>query len=64
MSSLKGIILLPEKFLPFDWLRAEVFQLNFEIPKCKNYSYYGNPKSPNNLIARVTETGGKIQSRF
>ena len=24
------IILLPEKFLPFDWLRAEVFQLNLK----------------------------------
>ena len=40
-------ILLPEKFLSFDWLRAEIFQLN--------YSYYGNPKSPNNLVARVTQ---------
>ena len=24
------LILLPEKFLPFDWLRAEVFQLNLK----------------------------------
>ena len=24
------IILLPEKFLPFDWLRAEAFQLNLK----------------------------------
>ena len=24
------VILLPEKFLPFDWLRAEVFQLNLK----------------------------------
>ena len=24
------IILLPEKFVPFDWLRAEVFQLNLK----------------------------------
>ena len=23
--------------------------------KHKNYSYYGNPKSPNNLVARVTQ---------
>ena len=23
-------LLLPEKFLPFDWLRAEVFQLNLK----------------------------------
>ena len=25
------LILLPEKFLPFDWLRAEVFQLNLKL---------------------------------
>ena len=24
------VILLPQKFLPFDWLRAEVFQLNLK----------------------------------
>ena len=24
------VILLPEKFLPFDWLRAEVFHLNLK----------------------------------
>ena len=29
------LILLHEKFLQFDWLRAVVFQ--FEIPKCENY---------------------------
>ena len=51
-----SIILLPEKFLPFDWLRAEVFQLNMKyVFICKNYSYYGNPKSPDNLVARVTQ---------
>ena len=27
---LYGIILLPEKFMPFNWLRAEVFQLNLK----------------------------------
>ena len=48
------VILLPQKFLPFDWLIAEVFQL-FEIPTCENYSYYGNSKSPNNLVARGTQ---------
>ena len=32
------IILLHEKFLQFDWLKAVVFQLiNFEIPTCENY---------------------------
>ena len=29
------IILLPEKFLPFDWLRAEVFQLNLKYLNVK-----------------------------
>ena len=27
----------------------------FEAPTCKNDSYYGNPKSPNNVVARITE---------
>ena len=30
-------ILLLGKFLQFDWLRAVLFQLNFEIPTCENY---------------------------
>ena len=34
---IKALILRTKKFLQFDWLRAEVFHLNF-----KNYSYYGN----------------------
>ena len=38
------IILLPEKFLPFDWLRAEVFK----------------PKSPNNLTHELCKNGGRI----
>ena len=29
-NAIKNIILLPEKFLEFDWLRAEVFQLNLK----------------------------------
>ena len=45
--TIKMFILLTDKFLPFDWLRAEVFQLN--------YSSYGNPKSPNILVAQVTQ---------
>ena len=28
-------ILLPEKFLQFDWLRAVVFQLNLKYPHVK-----------------------------
>ena len=49
------IILQPEKLLQFDWLRADVFLAQFETPTCKNYSYYGNPKSPNNVVARITQ---------
>ena len=29
-GKIRKLILLPEKFLPFDWLRAEVFQLNLK----------------------------------
>ena len=32
-KSFTGIILLHEKFLQFDWLRAVVFQLNLKITK-------------------------------
>ena len=28
--TIKALILLPKKFLPFDWLRAEVFHLNLK----------------------------------
>ena len=34
------VILLHEKFLRFDWLRAVVFQLNLKIPTCENYKPY------------------------
>ena len=30
-------IILHEKFLQFDWLRAVVFQFNLTIPTCENY---------------------------
>ena len=30
MATISMFTLLPEKFLPFDWLRAEVFQLNLK----------------------------------
>ena len=40
-EGLTCIILLPEKFLQFDWLRAEVFQLNLKYLLAK-ISYYGN----------------------
>ena len=34
------IILLHEKFLQFDCLRAVVFQLFFEIPTCENFKLF------------------------
>ena len=43
---------LPEKFLQFDWLRADVYQLNLKYLHVK-ISHYGNPKSPNNLVAQA-----------
>ena len=50
------ITLIPEKFLPFDWLRAEVFQLNLKYRHKKiTVTMHGNPKSSNNLVARVTQ---------
>ena len=33
--SIKGLIPLPEKFLPIDWLRAEVSQLNLKYLRAK-----------------------------
>ena len=30
LRKIEQVILLTEKFLPFDWLRAEVFQLNLK----------------------------------
>ena len=58
---IKAIILLPEKFLQFHCLRVDVFQLNLKYLHCtcKNYSYYGYPKSPNNLVARVAQKSQK-----
>ena len=37
-------MLLHEKFLQYDWLRAVVFQLflKFEIPRWENYSFSCN----------------------
>ena len=33
------------------WLaESRGISASFEIPTCKNYTYYGNPKSPNNLL--------------
>ena len=58
-----SIKLLPEKFLPFDWLRAEVFQLNM---KCLHVKMTLTMVTQNHLIIsshEVRKNGGKI-SRF
>ena len=36
-ARISSIILLHEKFLQFDGLRAVVFQLNLKYPTCENY---------------------------
>jgi len=50
------VILLPEKFLPFDWRRAE-------IPTPKNYSYYLTQIHQIISSQELRKNGGKI-SRF
>ena len=58
-----SIILLPEKFLPFDWLRAEVFQLNLKYLDVK---ITGSMVTQNRQIIswhELRKNGGKI-SRF
>ena len=37
INTVSVFILLHKKFLQFDWVRAVVFQLNFEISTCENY---------------------------
>ena len=42
--------------MPFDWLRAVVFQLNLKYLHVKiTVTMVINPKSPNNLVARVMQ---------
>ena len=57
------ITLIPEKFLPFDWLRAEVFQLNL---KYRHKKITVTMVTQNHQIISLHElrkNGGKI-SRF
>lgn len=50
------IILRPEKFLPFDWLRAEVFQLNLKYLHVKStLTMVTQNHQLNDLVARVTQ---------
>ena len=54
-STNQGVILLPGKFLLFDWLRAEVFQPNLKYLHVKITVSMVIPKSPNIVVARVTQ---------
>ena len=49
--SLNHVILLHKKFLPFDWLRAEVFQLNLKYLRVK---ITVTMVTPNQQISRRT----------
>ena len=57
------IIVLPEKFLPFDWLRAEVFQLNLKYLHVKLIVTMVTPNHQNISSHELRKNGGKI-SRF
>ena len=56
-------ILLPEKFLSFDWLRAEVFQLNLKYLHVKITVTMVTPNHQIISSHELRKNGGKI-SRF
>ena len=60
---IKSFILLPEKFLPFDWLRAEVFQLNLKYLHVKITVIMVTQNHQIILSHELRKNGGKI-SRF
>ena len=57
------VILLPEKFLPFDWLRTEVFQLNLKYLHVKITVTVVTPNHQIISSHELRKNGGKI-SRF
>ena len=57
------VILLPEKFLPFDWLRAEVFQLNLKYLHVKITVTIVTQNHQIISSDKLRKNGGKI-SRF
>ena len=57
------VILLPEKFLPFDWLRAEVFHLNLKYLHVKITVTIVTQNHQMILSHKLRKNGGKI-SRF
>ena len=59
-----GLIkLLPEKFLPFDWLRTEVFQLNLKYLHVKITVTMVTQNHQMISSHKLRKNGGKI-SRF
>ena len=56
-------ILLPEKFLPFDWLRAEVFQLNLKYLHVRITVTMVTQNHQINSSHELRKNGGEI-SRF
>ena len=62
-SWITSLILLPEKFLPFDCLRAEVFQLNLKYLHVKITVTIVTQNHQINSSHELGENGGKI-SRF
>ena len=63
MYSITPFILLPEKFLQFDWLRADVFQLNLKYLHVKITVTMVTPNHHIISSHELRKNGGKI-SRF
>ena len=58
------VVLLPEKFLPFDWLRADVFQLNLKYLDVKITVTIVLTQNHQIILSHeLRKNGGKI-SRF
>ena len=62
-TSISILILLPEKFLQFDWLRADVFQLNLKYLHVKITVTMVTPNHQIISSHELRKNGGKI-SRF
>ena len=63
LDQISKFILLPEKFLQFDWLRADVFQLNLKYLHVKVTVTMVTPNHHIVSSHELRKNGGKI-SRF
>ena len=59
-ASIHSFILLPEKFLQFDWLRADVFQLNLKYLHVKITVTMVTPNHHIISSHALRKNGGKI----